>query len=488
MLLSLRSRLFFGAFAALGSIACGSGDHGEAGEYVAERAFAVTIPSKGTAATLDIASWNLEWFGDSGNGPSNETLQLSNARDVISGADMDIWGFAEIVSQTQWNSLESQLPGYTGFMAKESNVINGAAYYSDFNGTEQNVAILYKSSVATVQDARIILTANDYDFGGRPPMQVTLRVTLNEVSEDIVVIVQHPKCCSDTTSWQRRVNASNALKAYLDATFPSQKVWVIGDFNDDVDTSITPSHASPYANFVNDSARYTFPSKALSDAGIASTVDYPDTIDHHLNTNESNALYVPGSVEVYRVDQYISSYGTTTSDHFPVLSRYQWNGSGGGGSPTDVIINEIGANEPGSNTAGEFVELLNVGSTAVDLGGWTLSDATAVRHAFAAGTTLNPGKAIAVFGGSSAIPAGLTNAVAASTGQLNLSNSGDSVTLKDSSGASVDGFSYPSSLSNTDGVSMNLNPDGSAAGTFVKHTTISSLSSSPGTRASGASF
>src|SRR5262249_44179811 len=150
------------------------------------------------------------------------------------------------------------------------------------------------------------------------------------VTQDIVVIVQHPKCCSDTASWQRRVNASAALKSYLDSTYPTQKVWVIGDFNDDVDTSIATGHASPYANFVSDSARYRFPTKALSDAGVASTVDFPDMIDHHLNTNEANATYVAGSAEVYRVDQFVPSYGTTTSDHYPVLSRYTWSGGSGG--------------------------------------------------------------------------------------------------------------------------------------------------------------
>src|SRR5215813_6013442 len=99
----------------------------------------VTIPAKGDATTLDIASWNIEWFGDTANGPTNEALQLQNARAVIAGADMDIWGVAEIVSLAQWNNLKAQLPGYAGFIAKEPNVVNGAAFYSDFNDTEQNV-------------------------------------------------------------------------------------------------------------------------------------------------------------------------------------------------------------------------------------------------------------------------------------------------------------------------------------------------------------
>ncbi len=447
-------------------------------------AFAQVVPGKGTDTTLDIASWNIEWFGDTGNGPTNETLQLQNVRSVIAGADMDIWGVAEIVSLAQWNSLKSQLPGYAGFLAKESNVVNGAAFYSGFNNAEQNVGILYKTSVATVTDARVILTANDQDFAGRPPLQVTLRVTLNGTTESIVVIILHAKCCSDTDSWTQRRNASTALKSYLDTNFPTRKVWVIGDFNDDVDTSISPNRASPYANFVNDVADYRFPTQRLSDFGISSTTSFSDTIDHHLNTNEANATYIDGSVEVFRVDQFISNYDATTSDHYPVLTRYSF-GSDGTPPPVQVIINEILANEPGSDTAGEFIELVNVGGTAANIGGWTISDGTAVRHIFASGTTLNPGKAVVIFADASAIPAGLSNAVAASSGGLNLGNSGDTVTIRDSGGAARNSFSYTSGLAGTDGVSMNRNPDGTGTGTFVLHTTISTAQSSAGVRRSG---
>lgn len=157
-------------------------------------------------------------------------------------------------------------------------------------------------------------------------------------------------------------------------------------------------------------------------------------------------------------------------------------------SPAKVIVNEILANEPGSDTNGEFVELVNVGGTSIDIGGWTISDATGVRHTFAAGTTLAAGKAIVVFGGASAIPAGLSNAVASSTGTLSLANAGDSVILKNGSGTTQDSFAYPSSLAGTDGVSMNRSPDASATGSFVLHTSISTLSSSAGKRVNGTAF
>ncbi len=538
------------------------------------------VPAKGTAATLDVASWNIEWFGDASNGPSNEPLQLGNARDVIAGADFDVWGVAEIVSQAQWNSLESQLPGYTGFLASESVVTGGSASYS---ASEQKVGILYRSSVATLLGAKIILAGSDADFAGRPPLEVTLRVTLNGATEDVVVIVLHMKAFNDATSWQRRQNAATALKSYLDATYPTQKVFVVGDWNDDVDTSITAGKPSPYAAFVADAARYSFVTKALTDQGISSTTGYPDLIDHHLATNEAAAAYVPGSVEAYRVDAFIPSYDATTSDHFPVLSRYTFGGGTGttpavtvthpnGGesfaagsaqsvtwtssavasvkleytvdgttwsviaastpaaagsyswtvpsaastvarvrvsdaagtasdasdaaftittvaaTPAQVVLNEVLVNEPGSNTAGEFVEIVNVGGTAASIGGWTLSDATGVRHTFAAGTTLAAGKALVVFGGSASIPAGLANAVAASTGTLSLGNGAETVSLRNGSGTVQSSLAYTSALSGTDGVSANRSPDASATGSWVLHTALGSLSSSAGKRASGAAF
>src|SRR5262249_54447209 len=85
-------------------------------------------------------------------------------------------------------------------------------------------------------------------------------------------------------------------------------------------------------------ARYRFPTQVLSDFGISSTTSFPDTIDHHLNSNEANATYVGGSVEVYRVDQFIPNYAATTSDHYPVLSRYTFGSGGGGTTPSVTVI------------------------------------------------------------------------------------------------------------------------------------------------------
>ncbi|MEO7735219.1 MAG: lamin tail domain-containing protein, partial [Kofleriaceae bacterium] len=152
-----------------------------------------------------------------------------------------------------------------------------------------------------------------------------------------------------------------------------------------------------------------------------------------------------------------------------------------------AFINEVLANEPGGDINGEFIELVNSGTSDADLSGWTLSDSAQVRHTFAAGTVLPAGRALAVFGGTSGLPAGLANAIAASSGSLGLGNSGDTVTLASPSGT-VDSVTYTSVLSNVDGVSMNRNPDGDAAGTFVLHTALTTAMRSPGVRATGAAF
>jgi endonuclease/exonuclease/phosphatase family metal-dependent hydrolase len=476
---------YIAALLFLTMVSCVAEDYAPEEDF-GDPAFKVAIPARGADDTLDVGSWNIEFFGSTTNGPTNETLQLQNARDVIAGTDFDIWGVAEIVGTTQFNSLKSQLPGYAGFIANDPMVTSGSSFYT---ASEQKVGILFKSSVATLLGARLILTQNDVDFAGRPPLEVKLSVSMGGVTEDIVVIVLHAKAFNDLSSFQRRQAASNALKSFIDTTYPTQKVIVVGDFNDDVDTSITSGQPSPYQNFISDSADYDFLTDVLSAAGQSSTVGFPDMIDHHLGTNDMAAGFITGTAQVYRVDQFIPSYGSTTSDHFPVLTRYALGGVTPPPPPGSgqLRINEILANEAGSNVAGEFVEIQNGTGSTINLTGFTISDSTGTRHTFPSGSSIAPGKAIAVFGAASGIPAGLANAVGASTGQLNLANGGDTVRLRNSSGTIVDSFTYPSSLAASDGVSMNRNPDASA-GSFVLHNTISSLPSSAAKRSNGTSF
>lgn len=132
-------------------------------------------------------------------------------------------------------------------------------------------------------------------------------------------------------------------------------------------------------------------------------------------------------------------------------------------NPGQVILNEVLANELGTATSGEFIELVNLGGSDVDLSGWTLADSVASRHVFAAGTTLAPGARLVVWGNT------------ATSGALGLSNAGDTVTLANA-GTVVDSFTFGGS---PDGVSFNRSPD-ATTGSFVLHTELSAALSSPG--------
>ncbi len=152
-----------------------------------------------------------------------------------------------------------------------------------------------------------------------------------------------------------------------------------------------------------------------------------------------------------------------------------------------VFINEVLADEPGTVTGGEFVELVNGAGSSVDLSGWTVSDKTTVRHQFADGTTIASGGALVVMAAASAIPEGLTHAVAASTGGLGLANGGDVVTLCDASGLVVSTVTFGGTVG--DGISINREPDGMLTGGFVPHSNLNpALKASPGTRADGSDF
>ncbi len=94
-----------------------------------------------------------------------------------------------------------------------------------------------------------------------------------------------------------------------------------------------------------------------------------------------------------------------------------------------VVVNEVAP----AGVPADWVELLNPGDAAVDLGGWTLHDSDPLNapFAFSAGTTLAPGATLLVprdDTGAAGFPFGL--------------GADDALTLNDASGARVDHVSW----------------------------------------------
>ncbi len=522
-------------------------------------------PDAGTH--LKVVNWNVLWFGSTNPefGLANDDLQQQNIRTVLGRIGADIYGLQEVVDPARLTALVGQLPGYAGFTANEA----GGGYFAD----EAKPAFVYRTATVEVLARSTIGELDNYEFAGRPPLRVDLRITKAGAVRDLTVLVVHLKASDGAENWQRRANSSVQLKAWLDTQLPSQDVLVIGDFNDDLDQSYVSGKPSPFANFVDDPANYRFATQVLTDENIPTTY-YSTPIDHQLMSNELEYRLLPGSVQVIRPDQWIASYRNTTSDHFPVVAQYlmatdstgtialtapdggvsfsggqptevQWIATGmeevrvdfspdGGSwrsigsaaadagtlevllpnveasaarfrvsnahnpavfdlgpapfsivrSPDTVFMNEIRYDEPGSDYANEFVELVNGGEVAVNLAGWTLQDEEAARYTFPPGTSLAPGKALVVFGTASAAAAsGAPNAIGGSS--LNLFPE-DSVILKDPFGVVVDSFSWTTSPG--DGVSVNRAPDAQDVGVWGSHLDLADAFSSPGRHADGTDF
>jgi hypothetical protein len=159
--------------------------------------------------------------------------------------------------------------------------------------------------------------------------------------------------------------------------------------------------------------------------------------------------------------------------------------------PGVLMINEILADPPAtydasgdgvaSVTGDEMLELVNIGGTAMDLGGATIADAVGVRVTIPAGTTLAPGGVLVVFGGG-AVGLSIPGVQFLSAGTLALNNAGDSITVaKD--GMTLASASYGTAGGNDQ--SLVRSPERDAAAPFVGHLSVGASPASPGRRADG---
>lgn len=136
----------------------------------------------------------------------------------------------------------------------------------------------------------------------------------------------------------------------------------------------------------------------------------------------------------------------------------------------------------------EFVELVNATGGAVDISGWTLSDG-AVRHTFPTGTILPDQSAIVIFGGG--IPMGVFGKAlvqTSTTGNLGLSNSGDTVILNN---GAIDVASYTYGGEGGNNQSITRDPDITGSDPLVHHSTATGSGGvlfSPGTMIDGSPF
>ncbi|MDQ5930124.1 MAG: hypothetical protein QG594_1907, partial [Bacteroidota bacterium] len=98
---------------------------------------------------------------------------------------------------------------------------------------------------------------------------------------------------------------------------------ILGDFNDDVKASVITPNPSSYEALVNDTNRYNALTLGISQAGAYSFLSSGGFLDHIIISNELTAEYLPNSIAVYDPRTDIANYTNTTSDHGPVIARFE---------------------------------------------------------------------------------------------------------------------------------------------------------------------
>lgn len=267
------------------------------------------IQELGSEGTLDIATWNIEWFGSSSNGPSNDDIQVQNVADIIMGSGVDIWAVQEIVDVNRAMELDSMLPDYwESILASESG--------------QQRIGFMWDSRVLQLRQSTHILQSFNYEFAGRPPLKAEFNVTLPDTSFVATFITVHMKAFSDQTSYERRVEAAKRVKNHIDFTsLSSQPVFFLGDFNDKLTASTYNRQPSPYVPFLDDTDDYAVLTWPLEQDGGYS-FQSGSFLDHIVVSNEANEMWLQGSTQVMTNLVTVNSFYARTSDHLPVMASF----------------------------------------------------------------------------------------------------------------------------------------------------------------------
>ncbi|MBB4804296.1 endonuclease/exonuclease/phosphatase family metal-dependent hydrolase [Flavobacterium nitrogenifigens] len=301
------------------------------------------------ADTFDVVTYNLEFFGapTSAYGPADKTLQLENVSKVMNKLDADVYVVQEVSSDAQIDALITKIN--VNGKTFEKSVSTSWSYSwdptSDPTFPPQKLVVLYNTKTTTLKKTRVMFkefydelragtkTLANYPGGssssffssGRLPYMVTLETNLNGVKNEIKLIDLHARANSgtDISRYNMRKYDTQVLKDSLDAHYADSNIILLGDYNDDVKASVIAGQPSSYEAFVNDTNNYKALTLEISQAGAYSFLSSGGFLDHITISNELFDDYIANSTAVYDPRNDIASYTTTTSDHGPVIARFE---------------------------------------------------------------------------------------------------------------------------------------------------------------------
>lgn len=312
----------------------------------------LTASSLTKSETFDIVTYNLEFFGTdvkdtSGAefGPTDDALQIDNVAKVMNTLNADVYAVQEVSDDAALEALITKINVNGKTFAKAVSPAWSRSFQAaDPNFPPQKLVVLYNTQTTSVKKTRVMFsklysdvragtatlpnypsTVESFYSSGRLPQMVELETNIGGVKKDIKVINLHARANSgtDITRYNMRKYDVELLKDSLDTQYPNANIILLGDFNDDVDVSVIAGNPSSYQKLVEDTDRYNALTLDISKAGAFSFLSSGGFLDHILISNELNDQYIANSIQVYDPRSEISNYVNTTSDHGPVIARFE---------------------------------------------------------------------------------------------------------------------------------------------------------------------
>ncbi|AYN04995.1 T9SS-dependent choice-of-anchor J family protein [Flavobacterium sp. 140616W15] len=304
------------------------------------------------ADTFDVVTYNLEFFGTdikdkSGKefGPTDNALQIANVAKAMIKLDADVYAVQEVSDDKAMEELIKQISvGGKTFDKVTSPSWSYSFNEADPNFPAQKLVVIYNTQIATVTSQRVMFkefyddlragtetlvnypgTNANFFSSGRLPYMVQIKTDIGGVKRLINLVNLHARANSgsDISKYNMRKYDAQVLKDSLDRYYANSDLIILGDYNDDVKASVVTPNPSSYKMFVDDVANYNALTLDISKAGAFSFLSSGGFLDHIMISNELNSEYIPNSIAVYDPRSDINNYVNTTSDHGPVIARFE---------------------------------------------------------------------------------------------------------------------------------------------------------------------
>lgn len=279
----------------------------------------ISVDTVNKSRTLDITTWNLEWYGtaDTTLGQRNKDLQRQRIRVVMDTLQADLYALQEVISDEALAALSDSVKGsYGRLFATEVT-------------SDQKLAYIYNKNTVTPQDNGLAVNGGARAWGnGRFPFRFTFDAKIGDVTKRINVFNIHAKATGDSTAaddYGRRKTDAETFHEYLKSFYYDLNVIVLGDFNDRLlTTTVDSTLPSCYSAFLNDQDNWYATTADLERQGLSSYIGFNrGMLDHMLVSNEVKPMHYRSFVE--SPERYLTSYSSTVSDHRPVTGRFYLN-------------------------------------------------------------------------------------------------------------------------------------------------------------------